>query len=249
MSARSLVRLASAVALVSVAAAVACEKGPPEIVGRDPSQKGDQPAGGGAGAVGGPTSSQSSSPASGPVDLKVATEGVPGTGTLYADLDTEQGKITCKLYEDKAPRTVANFVALSRGIQSYNDPVTHKWIKRPAYDGTVFHRVIDGFMIQGGDPSGTGTGDPGYVFDDEIWPGHTHDRAGLLCMANKGKNTNGMQFFITDASTPHLDALGHTIFGECTPVETIHKIAKLPKAGGDKPAGGNKILKVTVRRG
>ncbi|MFI5302479.1 MAG: peptidylprolyl isomerase, partial [Polyangiales bacterium] len=254
MSAHRLSNLAAASFTLAFAASLvgalgACDKGPPEIVGRDPAQKSATPAAGGAGVVAMTTGAGTpAGPVTAPLDLKAATDGVPGAGALYADLDTEQGKISCKLFDDKAPTTVGNFVALARGLQSFNDPVTHKWIKRAAYDGTVFHRVIDGFMIQGGDPSGMGTGDPGYTFADEIWPGATHDRAGLLCMANKGKNTNGMQFFITDAATPHLDPLGHTIFGQCSPLDVVHKIATLPKDPRDKPSGGNKILKVTIRR-
>lgn len=227
--------------LFSALLLVACEKGPPEIVSQDPQGKGG-PGAGGAGVA----NAQPAQPATGPVGLQVATEGLPGQGALYADLETSAGKISCKLFDDKAPIAVANFVALARGIQSFKDPIMGKWVKRPAYDGTAFHRVIKGFMIQGGDPAGTGGGDPGYIFKDEVWEGARHDRAGLLCMANRGPNTNGMQFFITDDAAAHLD-VSYTIFGECTPLETVHSIARTPVAG-EKPISRQSILKVTVRR-
>lgn len=218
---------------------VACEKSPPEIVSKDP--KGNTPPNpGGAGA------SSPAEPATGPIDLKTATAGLAGGGQLVADLETDQGKLTCKLFEDKAPKAVANFVGLARGLQSFKDPMTGKWVKRPAYDGTTFHRIIKGFMSQGGDPSGTGTGDPGYTFADEVWPGSAHDRAGLLCMANKGPNTNGMQFFITDGAAAWLDG-GYTIFGECAPVDVVHKLGSVPVAG-EKPVNKPVISKVTIRR-
>jgi peptidyl-prolyl cis-trans isomerase A (cyclophilin A) len=141
---------------------------------------------------------------------------------------------------------VANFVGLARGLQPFQDPITGSWVKRPAYEMAVFHRIIKGFMIQGGDPSGTGTGDPGYTFADEIWSGSAHDRAGLLCMANKGPNTNGMQFFITDAAAAWLDG-SYTIFGECAPLEVVHAIASVPVAG-EKPQVKPLIKHVTIRR-
>lgn len=181
------------------------------------------------------------------IDLKTATEGLTGTGALTADFETDVGKFSCKLFDDKAPKTVANFVGLARGLQPFQDPITHQVVKKPAYTGVVFHRIIKGFMIQGGDPTGTGGGDPGYVIPDELWPGATHDRAGLLCMANRGPNTNGMQFFITDAAAAHLDR-SYTIFGECSPVEMIHKLADSP-VRGEKPVSPPKIQKITIRRG
>lgn len=180
-----------------------------------------------------------------PIELAAATQCL-GSGQLYADLETDAGTLTCKLFEDKAPRAVANFVGLARGLQSFKDPVSGQWVKRPAYDGGVFHRIIKGFMIQGGDPAGTGTGDPGYVFADEMW-GQKHDRAGLLCMANKGPHTNGMQWFITDAGAPWLDK-SYTIFGDCSPVDVVHKLAVTPVMG-DRPLNKPKISKVTIRRG
>jgi peptidyl-prolyl cis-trans isomerase A (cyclophilin A) len=165
-----------------------------------------------------------------------------------AKIDTDKGAISCKLLDDKAPNTVANFVGLARGIRPFQDPKTAgDWVKRPAYDGTTFHRIIKGFMIQGGDPKGTGNGEPGYTIKDEIWPGAKHDKAGLLCMANRGHDTNGMQFFITDAAAAHLDN-NYTIFGDCSPEQTIHDIASLP-VKGDRPDSPPAIKSVTISRG
>jgi peptidyl-prolyl cis-trans isomerase A (cyclophilin A) len=225
---------------------LACEKSPPEIVSKDP-QAGGAPKPGGAGA------SAAAEPVTGPIDLATATAGLTGNGPLTAELETDQGKLTCKLFDDKAPKAVANFVGLARGLQPFMDPATGKWVKRPAYDGVKFHRIIKGFMSQGGDPTGTGTGDPGYVFPDEN-PQGKHDRPGLLCMANKGPNTNGMQFFITDGAPAWLDFnppqnnTTYTIFGECAPVEVVHKIGAVPVAG-ETPLNKPILSKVTIRRG
>ncbi len=119
-------------------------------------------------------------------------------------------------------------------------------MNKPAYDGTTFHRIIQGFMIQGGDPVGNGSGEPGYVIKDEIWEGAKHDRAGLLCMANRGHNTNGAQFFVTDAAAAHLDN-NYTIFGECAPVEVVHDIAASPLSG-ERPTTPITIKSVTISR-
>jgi len=227
-------------ALLCTLLLVACEKSPPEIVSKDP-KGGGAPTGACTLPPQGPAEA-----AAGPVDLKSATMCLAPTGQLVADLETSQGKLTCKLFEDKAPRAVANFVALARGIQSFKDPGAGKWMRRPAYDGTSFHRIIKGFMSQGGDPTGSGTGDPGYTFADEVWPGSVHDRPGLLCMANKGPNTNGMQFFITDGAAAWLDG-GYTIFGECAPIDVVHKLGSVPVAG-EKPLNKPMVSKVTIRR-
>src|SRR5262249_55623697 len=128
-------------------------------------------------------------PTGGSFTLADATAGLSGTGTLVATIKTSRGQMRCQLFEDKAPITVANFVGLARGRRPFKSGAN--WVTKPAYHGTTFHRVIRGFMIQGGDPEGTGAGDPGYVIADEIWPGATHDHAGQLCMANRGPNTNG----------------------------------------------------------
>lgn len=216
----------------------ACEKSPPEIIGKDP-KGGSAPNQGGAGVA------TPAEPVSGPIDLKTATAGLAGSGQLVADLETDQGKLTCKLFEDKAPKAVANFVGLARGLQPFKDPSSGKWVKRPAYDGTSFHRIIKGFMSQGGDPTGQGTGDPGYIFPDELY-GRSHDKAGLLCMANKGPNTNGMQFFITDGAATWLDN-SYTIFGECSPDTVVHKLGGVPTAG-EKPINKPLLSRVTIRR-
>ena len=126
-------------------------------------------------------------------------------GPLYATLKTSMGDIVVQLFEDKAPKTVANFVGLASGTKEWTDPKTGEKVKKPLYNGTIFHRVIPGFMIQGGDPLGNGTGGPGYRFEDEFNPDLRHTKGGILSMANAGPNTNGSQFFITLAPTLHLD--------------------------------------------
>lgn len=184
-------------------------------------------------------------PLKGKFTLEDATKNLPGTGILTAEIKTELGTLSCELFEDKAPITVANFVGLARGLRPFKDP-EGKWVKKPAYDGTTFHRVIKGFMIQGGDPKGTGAGEPGYVIPDEIWEDAYHDRRGLLCMANRGPDTNGMQFFIMDGSAPHLDG-GYTIFGHCSPDDVIEKLASV-ETRGDRAVNPTKIQKVTIKR-
>jgi peptidyl-prolyl cis-trans isomerase A (cyclophilin A) len=184
-------------------------------------------------------------PLAGKFTLEDATKGLAGNGPLVAEIQTGLGKLSCELFSDKAPITVANFVGLARGLRPFKSP-TGEWVKKPGYDGTTFHRVIKGFMIQGGDPLGSGAGEPGYVIADEIWEGAKHDRRGLLCMANRGKNTNGMQFFITDGAPTHLDG-GYTIFGECKPGEVIEKLASV-EVRGDRAVKPTKIEKVTIKR-
>lgn len=184
-------------------------------------------------------------PLHGKFTLDDATKDLKGAGALTATLKTSEGDLRCKLFDDKAPITVANYIGLATGKRTWKDP-SGAWVNKPAYDGTVFHRIIKGFMIQGGDARGNGTGEPGYVIPDEIWAGAKHDRAGLLCMANRGKNTNGSQFFITDAAAAHLDN-GYTIFGECSPVDTVHKIANTP-VRGERPEKPIKIDSVKITR-
>lgn len=170
---------------------------------------------------------------------------VKGSGSFIATIRTGKGSMTCKLYDSQAPNTVANFVGLATGARAWKDPKSGKWTHRPAYDGTPFHRTIKGFMIQGGDPLGTGTGEPGYVIDDEMWGGR-HDRPGQLCMANRGPNTNGAQFFITDGPAPHIDS-SYTIFGDCTPVDVVREIANEPTQG-DRPLKPVTIESVRITR-
>ncbi|MBX3186693.1 MAG: peptidylprolyl isomerase [Labilithrix sp.] len=186
-------------------------------------------------------------PHDGSFSLADATKDLKGAGPIVAKIDTSKGALHCRLYDDKAPVTVANFIGLATGKRAWKDPNSGAWVTKPAYDGTSFHRIIKGFMIQGGDPKGNGSGEPGYVIKDEIWEGAKHDRAGLLCMANRGPNTNGAQFFITDAAAAHLDS-GYTIFGECAPVEVVHDIANVPTGFQDKPQTPVTIKSVTISR-
>jgi peptidyl-prolyl cis-trans isomerase A (cyclophilin A) len=193
-----------------------------------------------------PTVANGDDPVHGKFTLSDATQGLKGKGRLWAEIETDKGKLRCELYDDKAPNAVANFVGLARGLRPFKDPKTSEWVKRPAFDGTGFHRIIKGFMIQGGDPKGTGAGEPGYIFADEVWPGATHDRRGLMCMANRGPNTNGMQFFILDAPAKHLDA-SYTIFGLCSPDSVIEKLANT-EVRGDRAIVPPKMNKVKISR-
>ena len=165
-----------------------------------------------------------------------------------AIIDTTAGKLNCTLFPDKAPIGVANFVGLAKGTKDWTSPATgQKKHGVPLYNGTIFHRVIPEFMIQGGDPLGTGTGDPGYKFKNETSPDLTFDRPGRLAYANAGPDTNGSQFFITEVPYPSLD--GHyTIFGQCDAdsVELVKKIARMPRDGNDKPNDPVKINKITI---
>ena len=153
----------------------------------------------------------------------------------YAVFDTTLGEITCELFPDKAPVTVQNFVGLADGTKEFVDPQTHERIKRPFYNGLVFHRVIPKFMIQGGCPLGSGTGGPGYKFQDEFSDDLSFDRPGRLAMANAGPGTNGSQFFITVAPTDWLDKR-HTIFGQVVKgQDVVDKIVNTPRGANDRP--------------
>lgn len=155
---------------------------------------------------------------------------------MFALFETTKGNFKIKLFADKTPKTVENFVGLAEGTKEFTDPKTDKSVKRPFYDGLVFHRVIEDFMIQGGCPLGTGTGGPGYRFADEFVKELKHDKAGKLSMANAGPNTNGSQFFITVAPTPHLDGR-HTVFGEVVEgYDVVEAISKVRTASMDRPA-------------
>jgi peptidyl-prolyl cis-trans isomerase A (cyclophilin A) len=165
-----------------------------------------------------------------------------------AVLDTSMGRITCKLFSKEAPETVANFVGLAQGTKDWTDPVTHKKMhNKSLYDGTQFHRVIPDFMIQGGDPTATGMGDPGYMFQDEFDPNLNFDVPGRLAMANSGPNTNGSQFFITEVPTEHLNQK-HTIFGQCddSSILVVKTIARVERDGNDKPLDPVILKKVTI---
>ncbi len=165
--------------------------------------------------------------------------------TLRAVFETTDGNITCELFPDKAPVTVDNFVQLAKGTKDWRNPVSHaKMHNKPLYDGTIFHRVIPNFMIQGGDPAGNGTGDPGYTFKDEF-SSLRFDQPGRLAMANSGPNTNGSQFFITEVATPHLNNR-HTIFGQCEPMSVVSRIARAPRDPNDKPFHPTRIVHVAI---
>jgi len=164
--------------------------------------------------------------------------------------DTSMGRITCQFYERQAPKTVANFIALAEGTKDWTDPVSHKKMHgKRLYDGTTFHRVIPEFMIQGGDPAGTGMGDPGYQFDDEFDPNLNFDVPGRLAMANSGPNTDGSQFFITEKPYDSLNQ-HYSLFGQCDPdgVEVVKAIARVPRDSDDKPVTPVILRKVTIVR-
>jgi peptidyl-prolyl cis-trans isomerase A (cyclophilin A) len=167
-----------------------------------------------------------------------------------AVIDTTMGRLTCKLYDTQAPVTVANFIGLSDGSKDWTDPKTlQKVHDQPFYNGTTFHRVIPGFMIQGGDKLGDGRGDPGYLFKDEFDPTLTFDEPGRLAMANSGPSTNGSQFFITEVPVQQLDGK-HTIFGQCDShtVLLVSSIARVPRDENDKPNTPVVINKITIVR-
>ena len=167
---------------------------------------------------------------------------------LLARLETNKGNVTCELWPDVAPVTVLNFVQLAEGSKEWTDPATNQKVRKPLYNGTIFHPVIPGFMIQGGDPKGNGTGGPGYQFEDETSPDVTFSEPGLLAMANSGPATNGSQFFITDRAKPnHLNGK-HTIFGKCADLDVVQKIASVEKDKRDKPLEDVVIKAVVVSR-
>jgi peptidyl-prolyl cis-trans isomerase A (cyclophilin A) len=169
---------------------------------------------------------------------------------LTAHFTTSEGSFSVRLFEDEVPNTVANFVGLAEGTKEFTDPKGGQKAKRPYFDGLIFHRVIDGFMIQGGDPLGTGTGGPGYNFADEFNPKLRHAKAGMLSMANAGPNTNGSQFFITLAATPWLDNK-HSVFGEVVEgMDVVQKIGKTPTSKpGDRPLKPIVIQSLKIARG
>jgi peptidyl-prolyl cis-trans isomerase A (cyclophilin A) len=166
----------------------------------------------------------------------------------FATLETSKGPIRVRLFPDTAPKTVENFIGLATGARSWRHPRSGATEQRPLYEGTVFHRVIPNFMIQGGDPLGTGRGGPGYQFEDEVDGPHRFDRPGYLAMANAGPNTNGSQFFITHAATPWLDGK-HTIFGEVVEgMEVVDAIASADRDPSDRPAEELRLERVIVEQ-
>ncbi len=167
----------------------------------------------------------------------------------YATFNTSEGTIVCRLFEKEAPKTVSNFVDLAEGKREWSHPVSKKKSKDKLYDGTIFHRVIPNFMVQGGDPAGTGFGGPGYQFEDETKGSpHKFDKPGKLAMANAGPNTNGSQFFITVAATTWLTGK-HTIFGEVVEgQDVVDKITALPRNRQDKPNKDVVVQSVVIER-
>jgi cyclophilin family peptidyl-prolyl cis-trans isomerase len=184
---------------------------------------------------------------SAPAASAQSTASAPAANPI-ATIHTTAGDLTCELFPKQAPKTVANFVGLAQGTKDWTNPDTHKIQHGVSlYNGTIFHRVIPNFMIQGGDPLGTGEGGPGYSFEDEFSPDLTFDQPGRLAMANSGPATNGSQFFITEVPTPHLNGK-HTIFGQCTPesVELVKQIArKATDPRTDRPFDAVKITSIT----
>jgi peptidyl-prolyl cis-trans isomerase A (cyclophilin A) len=167
---------------------------------------------------------------------------------MIAIFETNKGTFKVKLFNDKAPKTVENFVGLAEGTKEWTNPKTGKKAKTPLYNDTVFHRVIDGFMIQGGDPLGNGTGGPGYQFEDEFSADLSHSKAGILSMANAGPGTNGSQFFVTVAATPWLNN-HHTIFGEVTEgLDVVMAISKAKVRPGDRPVEDIIIKTVKIEK-
>jgi peptidyl-prolyl cis-trans isomerase A (cyclophilin A) len=170
----------------------------------------------------------------------------PKGSQVTATFVTSLGSFVARLFADECPITVGNFVALARGEMPWKDKGGKDMKGTPLYSGTVFHRVIPGFMIQGGDPEGSGRGGPGYRFGDEIVPSLKHTKPGILSMANAGPNTNGSQFFVTEVPTPHLDGR-HAVFGEVTQgFDVVKKIAGTPTGPGDRPLTPVVIERITI---
>jgi peptidyl-prolyl cis-trans isomerase A (cyclophilin A) len=167
---------------------------------------------------------------------------------VRAHFDTTLGPFTVDLFDQQAPKTVANFVGLAEGTKEWKHPGTGQAHTKPFYDGIIFHRIISGFVIQGGDPLGKGYGGPGYQFEDEFHRDLRHDRAGILSMANAGPNTNGSQFFITLGPTPHLDGR-HSIFGAVTNgMDVVEKIGQVKTDRDDRPTTPVVINSITIER-
>ena len=167
---------------------------------------------------------------------------------VFAQFATTEGTFTVRLFEEEAPKTVANFIGLAEGTKEWTDPRSNRRVTQPYYDGVIFHRVIDGFMIQSGDPLGQGIGGPGYNFPDEFHPSLRHDKAGMLSMANRGPNTNGGQFFITLAPTPHLDDR-HSVFGDVVEgMDVVRAIGRAPTGDRDRPIKDVVIQSITIER-
>lgn len=181
-------------------------------------------------------------------DLRAFTSDLGEGKDLIASLHTSEGTIRCRLFEEHTPVTVANFVGLARGEKPWINPETGEVVDGERfYDGLTFHRVIPGFLVQGGDPTGTGTGGPGYTIPDEISDALSHERPGMLGMANRGPDTGGSQFFITLAPAPHLDGR-HTIFGTCKDLGVVRAVARVPADAENHPEDPPTIEKITFER-
>lgn len=181
-------------------------------------------------------------------DLERYISDLKGAGSLLAIIETTMGQIRCELFEDKTPITVANFVGLARGLKPYRSAKSGEQVNRPYYDGLIFHRVIPRFMIQGGDPAGDGTGGPGYKFGLEIHPLARHDGPGALAMANAGPDTNGSQFYITEAARPELNDK-YTVFGRCKNIGVVRDIARVKTNGNNRPETPVAIKRLSIIRG
>jgi peptidyl-prolyl cis-trans isomerase A (cyclophilin A) len=184
-----------------------------------------------------------------PAESKPQAQKLPDKGTAL--IETKLGTLRCELFPKETPSAVNNFIGLAEGTHEWKHPANGRLVHWHLYDGTVFHRVIPGFMIQGGDPAGTGAGGPGYKFQDELRPELKFDKPGRLAYANEGPNTNGSQFFVTEAPAPHLNGR-FTIFGQCddASVALVKKIARMPRdKSNDRPNEPVKIEKVTIERG
>ncbi len=191
-------------------------------------------------------------PEHGEFTLEEAVAGMPIDGELVVEIGTELGTMFCDLYADRAPRTVANFIGLARGLRPFWDARAGEWVRRPYYRGLVFHRVIPGYLVQSGDYLGDGTGTVGFTLPDEPSDTLVHDRAGQLCMASHGgANSAGAQFFITDGAARQLDAEpGSTIFGQCQPADVVAQIARVPQdsEAGNRPLTPIHVTRLTIRR-
>jgi peptidyl-prolyl cis-trans isomerase A (cyclophilin A) len=222
----------------------------PEPVAKDPAKAapGGEAAGNAAApAAGAPAGGDSVRPPTAE-DLAAYTKDISGSGPLTAAIETSQGTFHCELFADKAPMTVANFVGLATGKKPWQNPKSGQVESgKPFFDGLTFHRVIPGFMIQGGDPLGEGVGGPGYQFGDEVGNGLTM-KPGTLAMANAGPSTNGSQFFITEGSPAYLNNK-HTIFGQCKELDLVKKIEGVPRGPSDRPNEPVTITKVTISKG
>ncbi|MCB9655043.1 MAG: peptidylprolyl isomerase [Deltaproteobacteria bacterium] len=181
--------------------------------------------------------------------IEEALKGLEGDGPLLARFHTSEGDLVARLFEKRAPKTVANFVGLARGLRPFFDVKTNRWTRGPFYNGLTFHSVVPDFMIQTGCPLGDGRGGPGYVFPDEFNPALKHDRPGILSMVNAGPDTNGSQFFITEREAPHLDGR-HPVFGVLVEgLDVVKRIARVKTDSAHKPVTPVLLETLTIERG